>query len=148
MVAARLGLDRPGVALEIVAAEVRNRLEADGDRCLIVFDNVADPDELRPYLPAAGHAQVVITSTDPSTAGLGRPLPVDVFTETESLDFLAERAGRDDADSADQQGPPTWRTNSATSRSRSPRRPPSSPPSTSPTRSTWTGCAPTRPPST
>jgi hypothetical protein len=73
VVAARLGMDRPGVALEIVGAEVRNRLEADGDRCLIVFDNVTDPDAVRPYLPSAGHAQAVITSTDISTAGLGAP---------------------------------------------------------------------------
>ena len=96
VVAARLGLDRPGVALEIVAAEVRNRLEADGDRCLIVFDNVIDPDAVRPYLPSAGHAQVVITSTDTTTAGLGHPLAVDVFTRTESLRYLAEPTGRDE----------------------------------------------------
>ena len=104
VVAARLGLDRPGVALEIVAAEVRNRLEADGDRCLIVFDNVTDPDAVRPYLPSAGRAQAVITSTDATTAGLGRPLAVDVFTPAESLRFLAERAGRDErAGRGDQQ---------------------------------------------
>jgi tetratricopeptide (TPR) repeat protein len=97
VVAARLGMDRQGVALEIVGAEVRNRLEADGDRCLIVFDNVTDPDAVRPYLPAAGHAEVVITSTDATASGLGQPTPVDVFTQTESLAFLAERTGRADS---------------------------------------------------
>jgi len=100
VVAARLGLERPGVALEAVGGEVRNRLEADGDRCLIVFDNVADPDQLRPYLPAAGHAQVIITSTDTRTETLGRPVPVDVFTPPESVGFLAERTGRAIADGA------------------------------------------------
>ncbi len=100
VIAARLGIDRPGVALEIVGAEVRNRLEADGDRSLIVFDNVTDPDELQPYLPAAGHSQVVITSTDVATSGLGSPLPVDVFTEQESLDFLTARTGRSDQEGA------------------------------------------------
>ena len=143
VVAARLGIDRPGVALETVAGEVRNRLEADGDRCLIVFDNVTDPDELRPYLPSAGQAQVVITSTDTTTSGLGTPMSVDVFTQQESLAFLAERTGRADPRSATHRdgtphrdgsgtrtGPPTWPRNSATCRSRSPRRPLSSPPST------------------
>jgi tetratricopeptide (TPR) repeat protein len=100
VVAARLGMDRPGVALEIVGAEVRNRLEADGDRCLIVYDNVTDPDQLRPYLPAAGQAQVIVTSTDISTAALGRPVPVDVFAVTESLRFLAERTGGGNQDGA------------------------------------------------
>ena len=100
VVAARLGMDLPGVALEIVGAEVRNRLEADGDRCLVVFDNVTDPDAVRPYLPSAGHARAVITSTDISTAGLGAPLSVDVFTEPESLGFLAERTGRSDQEGA------------------------------------------------
>ena len=51
---------------------------------------------LRPFLPAGGAAQVVVTSTRRSAAGLGRPVPVDVFTEDEALAFLAERTGLDD----------------------------------------------------
>jgi len=94
-VADRLGIDKPGTDLEVIGAEVRNRLEADGDRCLIVYDNVSDLDALRPYVPAAGRPQVLVTSTA-SSAGLGKPLQVGVFSEAESLDFLAERTGRDD----------------------------------------------------
>ena len=100
VVADRLGMARPGRALEAVGGEVRNRLEADGQRCLLVFDNVTDPDEVLPYVPAAGQAQVVVTSTDATAAALGRAMPVDVFTERESLGFLADRTGRGDPEGA------------------------------------------------
>jgi hypothetical protein len=87
----RLGISRPGTDLEIIGSEVRNRLEADGERCLIVYDNVTDPDSLAPYVPSAGQSQVLITSTQASALTLGSPTQVDVFTERESLDFLTER---------------------------------------------------------
>ena len=96
VVAARLGIGAPGAGLEEIAALVRNRLEADGDRCLLVFDNLADPDGVRPFLPAAGKSQAVITSTGLETAGLGRLVQVDVFTAEEALAFLAQRTGRAD----------------------------------------------------
>ena len=96
VVANRLGIDRSGTALEAIGAEVRNRVEADGDRCLIVYDNVTDPDALRPYIPSAGKSQVVVTSTQASAVELGKPTQVTVFTERESVDFLAERTGLND----------------------------------------------------
>ena len=99
-VADRLRIEKPGIDLEAIGTEVRNRLEADGDRCLIVFDNVTDLTALRPYVPAAGKSQVVITSTAQAATGLGKPLPVDVFSEEESLAFLAERTSRDDPSGA------------------------------------------------
>jgi tetratricopeptide (TPR) repeat protein len=93
VVATRLGIDRPGADLRLVAGEVRNRLEADGDRCLVVYDNVIDPDEVHPYLPSAGRSQVVLTSTESAVSVLGTPAQVEVFNAQESLDFLANRTG-------------------------------------------------------
>jgi tetratricopeptide (TPR) repeat protein len=76
---------------------VRHWLEADGDKRFIVFDNVTDPDALRPYLPAAGAARVVITSTLASAANLGTRVGVEVFTPDEAVSYLDDRTGLADA---------------------------------------------------
>jgi hypothetical protein len=62
-----------------------------------VFDNATDPAGLRPFLPAAGAARVIITSNRQAVASLGQGVPVDVFSEVEALTFLAARTGQADA---------------------------------------------------
>jgi tetratricopeptide (TPR) repeat protein len=104
------GLAEVAAALDLAGAEagdaqaaaraVRHWLETDGDRCLLVFDNATDPALLRPFVPAAGAAQVIITSNQQAVASLGSAVPVDVFSESQALTFLAARTGQVDAAAA------------------------------------------------
>jgi hypothetical protein len=103
-IATALGMGKPGADLDSIGVAVRNRLEAAGDRCLVVFDNATDLDRLASFVPVAGQCQVVITSNQIETAGLGEVAAVDVFTEQEALSFLAQRTGR-----ADDAGARSWR---------------------------------------
>jgi tetratricopeptide (TPR) repeat protein len=79
---------------------VRALLEADGERCLLVLDDVADPGLVRPFVPASGAAQVLITTTSQPAADLGTPINVPVFSKEEALAFLAGRTGQGETGAA------------------------------------------------
>ena len=81
-----------GAAAADAGLAVRHWLEAGGDRCLIVFDDAADADVLRPYIPARGGTRVLITSNRQSVANLGARVGVEVFSPGEALAYLAEAA--------------------------------------------------------
>jgi tetratricopeptide (TPR) repeat protein len=100
-IAIALGL-HPNKDQAAAALALRHRLETAGDRCLVVLDNCVKPDAIRPYLPVAGSAQILITSADQSTGTLGTNIRVGVFTEAESLAYLAERTGSTDHSGARQ----------------------------------------------
>ena len=97
-VAEATGLTDGGSGPDIADAgqAVRHLLETDGDSCLLVFDDVADPEALRPFVPADGTARVLITSARQPTASLATAVPVDVFSADEALSFLTGRTGLDD----------------------------------------------------
>ena len=82
-------------------ATVRNWLEADGDQCLLVFDDVSDPEVVRPFVPVGGTARVLITSKRPPVTDLGSAIPVDEFSADEALAVLAGRTGLDEAGAAE-----------------------------------------------
>jgi tetratricopeptide (TPR) repeat protein len=76
-----------------VGHAVRHWLEADGERCLLVFDNAEDPDVLRPFIPTEGAARVLITAARESVADLGASVPVSVFSAEEASALLEGRTG-------------------------------------------------------
>ena len=99
------GLAETAAGLGLVVADgdalgagkaVRHWLEADGVRCLLVFDNAADLRLLRRFLPAAGQSQVVVTSNNRAIASLGTGVAVGVFSVAEAVTFLTTRTGQAD----------------------------------------------------
>ena len=62
--------DDSGQSVADAGAAVRHWLETDGDRCLLVFDDLSDPEVVRPFVPVGGAARVLVTSSRQSAANL------------------------------------------------------------------------------
>jgi tetratricopeptide (TPR) repeat protein len=100
-IADRIGIADPeGDSVES-ARRLREHLQIRTGKSLLVFDNAIDPDELRPFLPATGTAELIVTSTNHAFTELGEPVDVTVFTRGESLAYLKARTGLADGIAAD-----------------------------------------------
>ena len=91
-----LSYDDSGPGITDAAAAVRHWLETDGNRCLVVFDNVSSLELVREFVPARGAARVLITSTRQSAANPAAAVTVDAFSASEASAFLAGQTGLDD----------------------------------------------------
>jgi tetratricopeptide (TPR) repeat protein len=98
-VADELNLSEPDDQPHQAARRVLRWMEQLTGPCLLVLDDVADPDTIDPWLPRTGNVKVVITTARQSVANLANPLVVHSFTSPESLRYLAERTDLN-ADSA------------------------------------------------
>jgi tetratricopeptide (TPR) repeat protein len=92
-----------GVQLDWVAAEEREelavtavmgRLRHEGDSVLLVYDNANNADEIKPYMPRGGRAQIIITSNAPDWRDIAAPVQIEVWPKEVGADYLIERTGR------------------------------------------------------
>src|SRR5918992_2791815 len=92
-----LGLRYAGEDAASAVRKVRHWLESpEAEGSLVVFDNAVKVETLRPLLPAAGPARIIITSNYHSFEDLGTTINVDVFSPAEAMEFLRARIDSDD----------------------------------------------------
>ncbi|GAA4616775.1 FxSxx-COOH system tetratricopeptide repeat protein [Saccharopolyspora hordei] len=60
-------------------------------RWLLVFDAAESPEDVRPFFPANGPGEIIITSRNPDWAEVARPLEVNLFERSESKALLRSR---------------------------------------------------------
>jgi hypothetical protein len=89
--APHLGL-RPGDSIGETADQVREALRRGHpyDRWLLVFDNADEPGDVTEFFPG-GPGHVIVTSRNPAWSQVADPLPIDVFSQAESLAYLQRR---------------------------------------------------------
>jgi Tfp pilus assembly protein PilF/nucleoside phosphorylase len=87
--------EKGAVEQEIAVAAVRQHLGQRG-RCLLIFDNASDPEDLKNFLPRCGGGHILITSRNPAWRGTAQPLEVKKWPRGEAVAFLLKRTGQQD----------------------------------------------------
>ncbi|GAB3428256.1 AfsR/SARP family transcriptional regulator [Flindersiella endophytica] len=102
--ALRLLLDALGVSADGVPADVEARAGLyrsllAGKRMLVLLDNTADEEQVRPLLPASPGCLALVTSRNQLpglvAAEAAHPINLNLLTDTEAYDLLARRLGHD-----------------------------------------------------
>src|SRR4029077_11178047 len=76
---------------EAALSTVMERLRHEGNGILLIFDNANNRDELRPYLPVSGSAQILVTSNAPNWGGVAAPVQIRVWPKDIGADFFLSR---------------------------------------------------------
>jgi DNA-binding transcriptional ArsR family regulator len=92
-----LGVSSDRIPLDLDGRAALYRSELDGRRLLVLVDDVLDPAQVRPLLPAAPGCMVVVTSRS-TLSGLvaregGRRFPLAVLPTADSVDLLRKSVG-------------------------------------------------------
>jgi tetratricopeptide (TPR) repeat protein len=91
----RLGWVGPDEKEEPAVEAVLERLRHEGEGVLLIFDNAADANTLKPYLPRGGRAKVLVTSNAHAWRGVATPVEVETWPKKIGADYLIARTGRD-----------------------------------------------------
>lgn len=98
--ATALGLPQAGDAdIRLVIAAVHGWLEGNDD-WFLVLDNVEGPQTVQQYLPRELRGHVLLTTRHQGWGARARAIPVTPFGDAEARDFVMNRTGDSDAESA------------------------------------------------
>jgi hypothetical protein len=90
----RLGWVAADEKEEPALAAVMERLRQEGEGILLIYDNAVDANQLKPYLPRGGHAQVLVTSNAHAWRGVAAPVEIRLWPKDIGADYLIARTGR------------------------------------------------------
>ena len=79
---------------EPALAVVMERLRQEGERVLLVFDNVPDAETLKAYLPRGRRSDVLVTSNTHAWRALAAPVEIRVWPTSIGANYLVARTGR------------------------------------------------------
>lgn len=63
------------------------------EKWLIIFDNVDNEDDIYPFLPQNSKGDILITTRNGKLNSIGCVTELNVFSDTEALDFMTKRTG-------------------------------------------------------
>jgi tetratricopeptide (TPR) repeat protein len=90
----RLGWVAADEKEEPALATVKERLRHEGGGILLIYDNAADANALKPYLPPGGVTQILVTSNAHAWRGVAEPVEVKLWPKEIGADYLMSRTGR------------------------------------------------------
>lgn len=101
LLASALGLPEGSEMDQAVVIRGVQRWLRQQPRWLLIFDNVADPDVVRPFLAQRGSGHVLLTSRHPGWRSLAQPIHVPVLDREAAITLLLRRTGQSDTGAAD-----------------------------------------------
>jgi hypothetical protein len=80
---------------------VIERLRNEGEGILLIFDNAADANALKPYLPRGGAAKVLVTSNAHAWRRVAAPVEIRLWPKEIGADYLIVRTGHAERDAGE-----------------------------------------------